>query len=196
MKLSHLSKQELRKSLKFARSRIVKKSDKDSAIIKTLIDSSLYKESKQILLYMALDDEVNIDSLVDLARINGKSVAVPFCTNSDGHMEFYYINTLNDLKVGNFGVREPKIDICKKMTDYSNSIIIVPAIAFDTKGYRLGYGKGYYDRFLTKYPLISIGLCYNSLVVDELPTDEYDKSVDYIITDTRFLNIRNGENNG
>lgn len=196
MRLNHQSKQELRKSLKFARSRVVKKADKDSAIIKSFINSNLYKDSKQILMYMALDDEINLDSLIDLARFNGKSVAVPYCIDDNGEMEFYYINNLNDLSVGKFGVREPKIDICKKMTDYSDSVILVPAISYDVKGYRLGYGKGYYDRFLAKYPFNSVGLCYNSLVVDELPTNEYDKSVDYIITDTRFISVRNGGNNG
>lgn len=196
MKLNHQSKAELRKSLKFARSKVVKKADKDSSIIKTFINSPLYKDSKQILMYMALDDEVNIDGLIELSRINGKNIAVPYCTDNDGEMEFYYINTLDDLVVGKFGVREPNIKVCKKMTDYKDSVILVPAIAFDTNGYRLGYGKGYYDRFLAKYPFISVGLCYNSLIVDKLPINEYDKSVDYIITDARFLSVRNGGTNG
>lgn len=196
MKLNHQSKQELRKSLKFARSRVVKKADKDNYILNTFVNSSLYRDSKQILMYMALDDEINVDALLDLSRINGKSIAVPYCVDNDGNMDFYYINSLDDLVEGSFGVREPNIKICKKVSDYNDSVILVPAIAFDKRGFRLGYGKGYYDRFLSNYPFISVGLCYNSLIQKELPINEYDQSVDYIITDTSIIDVRKGENDG
>lgn len=192
MKLGLQSKAELRKTLLFARKRIVKKASKDIDIASKLIETDEFKNASQILLYMALDDEINIDALVDFARIKGKSVAVPYCVNNNGDMEFYYINTLDDLVVGSFGVREPNIDICKKVTDFDKSIIIVPGIAFDTNGYRLGYGKGYYDRFLQNHTLISFGLCYNSLVLNQLPIDDFDKSVDYIITETRLIDAKNG----
>lgn len=192
MKSELQSKAELRKNLLFARKRIVKKSSKDNAILNTLITMKEYKEAKQVLLYMALDDEISVDALIDLARINGKSIAAPYCVDSNGNMEFYYINTFDDLKIGSFGVREPDIEKCKRVTDYKNSIIIVPGIAFDTNGYRLGYGKGYYDRFLQNHSLISIGLCYNSFVKNQLPIDKYDKSVDYIITESRLIDVKNG----
>lgn len=190
------SKAELRKNLLFARKRIVKKSSKDNAILNTLITTKEYKESKQILMYMALDDEINIDALIDLSHINGKSIAVPYCINNNGDMEFYYINTINDLIKGSFGVREPDISKCKKVVDFRDSIIIVPGIAFDINGYRLGYGKGYYDRFLQNHTLNSFGLCYNNFVKNELPIDKYDKSVDYIITESRIINVKNGGYDG
>lgn len=191
------SKANLRKQLMFARKTIVKRADKNSEIFKNLTDMPEYKNAKQILMYMALDNEVNIDSLVDYSIMNGKSVAVPYCINADGSMEFYYINNTENLISGSFGIREPDISVCKKVTDFSDSIVIVPAIAFDTNGYRLGYGKGYYDRFLKNYSFISVGLCYNSLIQKSLPINEYDQKVDYIVTDTRIIRVDNGgQNNG
>ena len=102
-------------------------------------------------------------------------------------MEFYYINAMNDLKSGFFGVREPDINKCEKITDFSDSICIVPAIAYDKSGYRLGYGKGYYDRFLKNNTLISVGVCYNELIEENLPRDEYDIPVNYIITQSGLI---------
>lgn len=190
------SKAELRRNLLFARKRVVKRNEKDDSIISRLIEMDEFKSANLIMLYMALDGEINVDSLVDYAHLKGKDVAVPYCVDNNGNMEFYYINNLDELKIGSFGVREPNIDLAKKVTCYDNSVIIVPAIAFDELGYRLGYGKGYYDRFLQNYPFISIGLCYNSFVQKQLPINEYDMRVDYIITDTRLIDIKNGGNNG
>ncbi len=109
-------------------------------------------------------------------------------------MDFYLINSLDDLKEGTFGVREPDTSKCKKLTDYSNSLIIVPGICFDESGCRIGYGKGYYDIFLKKYPFISVGLCYNSFVLEELPANEHDENVNIIVTDKRIIKI--GGKNG
>lgn len=192
MKLENQSKAEIRKQLLFTRKHIVKKYEKDRQIVSTLIELDEFKSCKLILAYMALDDEVNIDSMIEYAVLSHKSIAVPFCVDKNGTMDFYYINSLDDLVLGSFGIREPDVQKCKKVTDFSDSILLVPAISFDTNGYRLGYGKGYYDRFMQNYSHKSIGLCYNSLIRNELPINKYDESVDYIITDTKIYSINNG----
>ena len=102
-------------------------------------------------------------------------------------MKYYYINSFNDMVSGSFGIREPDTEKCVEVTDFSASLCVVPAIAFDKRKYRLGYGKGYYDRFLKNYAYKSVGVCYNNLVVDELPADEYDIPVDIIITQDSVL---------
>lgn len=180
-------KKELRKELKAKRKNIEKKAQSDEFIRENLICSDLYLEAKQVLFYAALDDEINIDECIIDALMLGKKAALPVCTDEDGNMDFYYINSMDDLKSGFFGVREPDINKCKKVTDFSVSICVVPAIAYDKSGYRLGYGKGYYDRFLKNNSLISVGLCYNELIEDNLPVDEYDISVNYIITQNGLI---------
>lgn len=183
-------KKELRKRLKEQRRSITDKSATDKKICSYLIRSDVFKNADTILFYAALDDEINIDECIDFALSQGKKAALPVCLDDNGNMKFYYINSLNDIKTGHFGVREPDINICREVTDYNGSICIVPAIAYDKKGYRLGYGKGYYDRFLENYSFISVGLCYNDLVIDVLPTGKYDIPVDCIITEDGITTVR------
>ena len=180
-------KNELRKKLKSKRKNIEKKAQSDEFIRENLICSDLYLEAGQVLFYAALEDEINIDECITDALMLGKKVALPVCTDDNGNMSFYYINSIKDLKSGFFGVREPDINKCEKVTDFSGAVCIVPAIAYDKSGYRLGYGKGYYDRFLKNNSLISVGVCYNELIEDNLPKDEYDIPVNYIITQNGLI---------
>lgn len=180
-------KKQLRKELKLKRKAIINKPDKDKAVCRNLLNCNEYRQADTVLFYAALDDEINIDECIRKAIDDGKKAALPVCIDNFGYMEFYYINSLKDIKEGSFGVREPEISNSVKVTDFENSICLVPAIAYDRLGYRLGYGKGYYDRFLENYAFISIGLCYNELVVEKLPADKYDVPVDKIITENDII---------
>lgn len=180
-------KSELRKAVKAQRRSIADKESADKRIADLLFESEFYKKADTILTYVSLCDEVETDGIIRTALADSKKVAVPYCVDDNGHMDFYLINSMDDLVQGSFGVREPDINKCKRLEIYENSMIIVPALCFDINGYRLGYGKGYYDRFLQNYPFISVGLCYNSLVKTEVPTDAYDQKVNYIITEDRIL---------
>ncbi|MDE5984797.1 MAG: 5-formyltetrahydrofolate cyclo-ligase [Eubacterium sp.] len=182
-------KKELRKELKVQRRSMSNKAAANTKISNYLIESSIYKNADTILFYAALEDEINIDECINIALSQGKKAALPVCLDDKGSMKFYYINSLKDIKTGFFGVREPDTDICCEVADFNDSICIVPAIAYDKKGYRLGYGKGYYDRFLENFSFISVGLCYNELIMDVLPIGEYDIPVDYIITQDGILTI-------
>lgn len=175
-------KKDLRKILKKQRRCISDKSTSDQRIRNYLMESDIFKNADAILFYAALDDEINIDECIDFALSKGKKAALPVCLDDNGNMKFYYIDSLNDIQTGYFGVREPDTDICREVTDFNNTICIVPGIVYDKNGYRLGYGKGYYDRFLENYSFISVGLCYNELIIDALPIGEYDVPVNYIIT--------------
>ena len=94
-----------------------------------------------------------------------------------------YYDSLNDLREGMYGIREPDEALpCSEITE--NTVCIVPGLAFTPDGGRLGYGGGYYDRFLSDYSGTSIGLCYSELLFDSLPSEEYDIAVDIIITDS------------
>lgn len=189
-------KSQLRKEIKLQRRNIQNKKQADERIANRLFSASYYRSADTILAYVSLPDEIETDCIIEYALSNNKRVAVPYCVDDDGHMEFYLINSLNDLQIGSFGVREPRLDVCRKLDSFDNSIILVPALSFDDKGYRLGYGKGYYDRFLQNYPFISIGLCYNIFVKNEIPIGEYDKKVDYIVTEDRIISCDNGGKNG
>lgn len=191
-----LSKPEIRAFCRQERQNITDKATRDSSICDNILKSNIYQQAQLVLCYAALDKEINCDSVITTALRDNKKVAAPYCINENGEMCFYYINSIDDLEINHFGIREPNIDRCQKVTCYDNSIIIVPGFCFDRNGYRVGYGKGYYDRFLENYSFISIGLCYNSFVQDEIDYDRYDKSVDYIATETRVISCERGVHNG
>ena len=191
-----MTKNELRTSVKAERLLIKSKTDSDSKIISKLLKLKEYENAETILCYLSLNGEITTDDFITESLKNGKRVAIPYCVDKNGLMEFYLINSLNDTQIGSFNVREPNIKKCKRITDFNNSIIVVPGLCFDVKGYRLGYGKGYYDRFLENYPFISVGLCYNSLIKNKIITDKYDKSVDIIISEDKIIRVNDGGKNG
>ena len=93
-------------------------------------------------------------------------------------MKFYLIEDLAQLEPGAFGVLEPDPERCRELRHYQNSICILPGLGYDLQGYRLGYGKGYYDRFLAAHPqLETVGLCYGALLLPRLPAAPHDQRV-------------------
>lgn len=184
---SNVSKKELRKELINSRKKLDSKKIRDDKIINNLIDNPLFKNANQILCFVSLDDEIYTDDFINYSLKIGKKVAVPKCENEAGIMNFYYINSLDDLEIGSFNVREPKDNNNKIVTNYNDALIIVPGLAFDKEKNRIGYGKGYYDRFLKNNSLNSVGLCYNKFVLNTIPTDEYDVKVDIVITESEII---------
>ena len=165
-------KNELRKKYKQARKNISEKRSKDKLINEFLCNMECYKSCDMVLFYAALDDDNN------------------------GKMQYYYIRSLDDVKIGAFGVREPDVNFCTLVDDYTDAICIVPAIAFDKSGYRLGYGKGYYDRFLCNFDGISIGISYDECITQKLCVDSFDIPVDYIVTQSGVFSTAQGGKNG
>lgn len=158
----------------------------DRAIQRTFFQSTSYTRSSVILTYVSTEIEVDTLEIIRTALRDGKRVACPRCIEGTRHMEFYYIDSIDDLKPGSFGVLEPDADPSRLYQGALHPICIVPGLAFDQWGYRLGYGKGYYDRFLANYRGWTVGLCYSSCIEYKLPHGRYDRAVDRLITD-KFL---------
>ena len=187
-------KKELRSYIKTKRKSVENKAEKDSLVAQNLLSLDEIKKAYTVLCYISLDDEICTDEIIRVLLDSGKSVGAPYCVDNNGNMDFYYITDFDDLRIQSFGVREPVIEKCKKVTSFDNTIIILPGLCFDSNGNRLGYGKGYYDRFLQIHSLISVGLCYNSLIVKKVPTDMYDKKADIIVTENDIIRINGGKN--
>lgn len=186
-------KGELRRYYRQLRESISDKANKDFSICRNILKSELFKDADQVLCYYPLENEINTLPVIEAALKCGKKTALPYCTDGNGNMEFYYIRSLDDLKIGSYDIMEPDTEVCNKVTDFGNTLCIVPAFAFDKKGYRLGYGKGYYDRFLKKFTFNTIGLCYNSFLSDSLPADDYDIAVKFIATEDKITSCREDE---
>ena len=158
------------------------KSKSDAIIFSKLVKLSLFKECDCVLTYVSTATEVDTKSFIEFALMKGKTVAVPRCDIKSDKMTFYRISSLKDLEKGFFNILEPN-RFCIEQIDLKNAFCVVPGVVFDKSGNRIGYGKGYFDRYLTEHNLKSVGLCYKDFLVDELPVEGFDKAVDYVLTD-------------
>lgn len=165
------------------------RAEMDGLIAQRVIGLRQYKNCETLLTYVSKDIEVDTRLLIDLALKSGKKVAVPKCIDGTRNMEFYYINNLDDLSPGTFGVLKPDDSKCIKVENFAKSLCIVPALCYDLKGYRLGYGKGYYDRFLDTYDGYVVGIVYSNCVRRSLPHGRFDRPVDLLVTEKYIRHI-------
>lgn len=166
------------------------KRKRDEYIFNRLTECQHYKEAGTVLCFVSTDVEINTHRIISHSLKLGKKVAVPRCTDKLGNMKFYLISSFSDLEKGLYGLLEPNTKKCRVFTDDANSICIIPGFAFDAKGYRVGFGKGFYDRFLKNYSGIKLGICYNECIVNKIPSGRYDIASDYIITEKYIITCK------
>lgn len=143
-----------------------------------------YKSADTVFTYISKSIEVDTYTIINNCWADGKKVAAPVCNEIARTMKFYYINSFDDLSPGAFGLLEPIESRCEAVETFSNRICIVPGFCFDYKAYRLGYGYGYYDRFLQCFDGITVGLCYSNCIVPKLPQGRFDRPVDILVTNS------------
>ena len=181
------NKQELRKKFLALRSAQDESTLKKSSaiIIKNLYDREEYKKAQIIMIYVSYRGEVETHSLIKAALEDGKRVCVPLCDSKSPTMTAREIKSLAELKSGAYGILEPDDNspvIAKSEIDF----VVVPGCAFSKSGHRIGYGKGYYDRFLSDTSAVKCGLCYDFAFTDELPFEQTDIPLDMIITENNI----------
>lgn len=190
MDTAALEKQRLREEHLAAREALSEqeRSVLDDRITQKLLAASEYVEATTVLTYVSISSEVSTRMFIECALRDGKTVAVPRCL--PGHcLEFVAITSLEQLVAAPFNLLEPAKDLpALTESQMNNAICIVPALLVDTKGYRLGYGAGFYDRFLSTYSGKKICLAYQqNLSKTMLPHTEFDVPVDMIITESAVL---------
>lgn len=190
MDTAALEKQPLREERLAAREALSEqeRSVLDDRITQKLLATSEYAETTTVLTYVSVSSEVSTRMFIESALRDGKTVAVPRCL--PGHcLEFVAITSLDQLIAAPFGLLEPPKELPALTEEQMDaSICIVPALLVDTKGYRLGYGAGFYDRFLSTYPGKKICLAYQqNLSQTMLPHTASDVAVDVVITESDVL---------
>lgn len=190
MDTAALEKQRLREEHLAAREALSEqeRSVLDDRITQKLLATSEYAEATTVLTYVSVSSEVSTRMFIESVLRDGKTVAVPRCL--PGHcLEFVAIASLEQLVAAPFNLLEPAKELPAVTEDQkNNSICIVPALLVDTKGYRLGYGAGFYDRFLSTYPGKKICLAYQqNLSQTMLPHTAFDVAVDVVITESDVL---------
>ena len=160
----------------------------DDLIIQKLINSHYFKESKNIFMYLGYSSEIDTKKYVKQFVDLGKNIYVPRTDIENKTMEAVKIVDLTNLKEDKYGILEPTKDI-EAMNKNELDLVIMPGLAFDTNGGRLGYGGGYYDKYLQKIAgnLSKVALAYDFQIVQEVPKEEHDIKVDYIITEKREI---------
>ncbi|MCQ2463471.1 MAG: 5-formyltetrahydrofolate cyclo-ligase [Clostridia bacterium] len=181
-------KRELRDAIKKKRRAMTEeyKRQCDLKIFEKLKNLWAFRSCDTVFAYVSTQIEVDTAEIINYCLQTGRKVAVPRCTEKSGEMLFYYIDSLEQLKPGHFGVREPEADE-SRLAGTENGLCLVPALSFDRQGYRLGYGKGYYDRFLSSFGGDVVGLCYEDCINETLPHGRFDRTIRAVVTDKRIL---------
>jgi 5-formyltetrahydrofolate cyclo-ligase len=127
--------------------------------------------------YYSIGTEVRTEGVLEAARKMGKSVSLPRLSGEK--ISFFEFSDETDLVPGEFGILEPNPRSAATIPE----VLVVPGIAFDSRGYRLGYGKGYYDRYLSEFPTYSIGLAFSIQIVDKIPNTDHDVPLNALATE-------------
>lgn len=158
--------------------------DKSDKIFKQLKNLELMDESQNILLYMDFRNEVRTQGIIDYLVGQGKNIYLPRVIFKEREMRAYLYDGLETLEKSKYGILEPSID-AKALELSSLDLIIAPGLAFSSSGYRLGYGGGYYDKFLEKLgrEVPVIALAFELQMLDDLPVERHDRIVSKIVTE-------------
>lgn len=157
------------------------------AISKNLFSQPFFSQAKTVLLYASKGSEVPTHDLIQKLLDEGRRVCLPIAHLKEKDLELSFIRSLDDLVPSSFGVLEPKMTEMRPCPPQEVQAAIVPGVAFDPHGYRLGYGLGFYDRFLPRLSCPSIGLSYEAQIAPVLPHDAHDVPLDFIATESRVL---------
>lgn len=155
---------------------------RDEKICTTVTSLASYRFADTVLLYAPTGGEVDVTAIALHALAAGKRIAYPICNVEEHTMEFKVVSSLECLSKGSYSIPEPPED-AETVTDLSGTVCLVPGLVFDREGYRIGYGKGYYDRFLGTYPGIKLGIVYSDFILDRVPRGRFDRRVDTLVTE-------------
>ena len=170
--------------------------EKSAAMREKLFSLNEFKDAKNIMFYVSFNNEVDtIETIKELLKNKGenkKNIIVPYVEKNNPILQLSKLNGFDDLEPKTFGILEPKDGKIKKFDVKKVDLVLVPGIVFDENGHRIGYGYGYYDRFLRKLNKnkTKIGLCYDFQLVDKIPEEKHDVPMDIIITEKRIVKVQ------
>lgn len=173
----------------------IQRSRQSRRISKRLFETEEYTNADSVFVYISVGDEADTSEILKRCFADKKRVAVPLCDTKEHTMSAIEISDLSRLKRGAYGIFEPDRESVKSgelQLLLNPSITIVPGVAFDLRGLRLGMGGGYYDRYLADYGGISIGLCFAQCLANELAGGVYDQCVDMVVCPDKVLDFRGG----
>lgn len=171
---------------------VKEKTLRDEALCRYAASLASFRFSKYVLLYSATEDEISLDFLAEASLEKGKIIAYPRCDTEKHTMQFHIVSSPDELIPGAYGIKEPSPDspVYTPENFPGGAVCFVPGLLFDRSGYRLGYGKGYYDRFLSSFVGNSIGVVYSDFILPKVPRGRHDMKVNALITEKNVINIK------
>jgi len=162
---------------------------------KRLLESRLWQTARRVLLYVAVKGEADTAFLLADAWRCGREVWLPRCRPEEpGVMDMIACSGEEELTVSSFGIPEPRLHRDTKVLSAAEcgpeTLVVVPALAFDRQGFRIGYGGGYYDRLLARAGCASVGLAFHELLFDRLPHEDWDIPAGAVCTEEELLCLR------
>ena len=164
---------------------------KSKKIFNRLIDIDEIKHAKRVMVYVNFQEEVETRDLIEYLWNNDIEVIVPLCEPKLRDMKPSLLYSFDELAPGTFGVLEPVKQAIRIVDADTIDVIIVPGLAFDRHGGRIGYGAGYYDRFFEKVPNSTlIAIAYDEQVIDNVPMERHDRRIPLIVTDSEIIDAK------
>ena len=157
------------------------KKRRESEITRIFLNSASFRYYNIFLLYAALEHEIDLSEIARAALAAGKKIAFPLCSKDSRDMTYRYVDSLSLLAPGAYGIPEPPAHCPVFHKSESRAVCIVPGIVFDKRGYRIGYGKGYYDRYLSDFRGMTVGVIYSDFIVPALPNGKFDLHTDVLL---------------
>ncbi len=195
-----MTKAEIRRDMKNQRKQIPEEERRqwDAIIRQRLWQREEYLHCQKLFCYISFGSEPDTNHIIQQALVENKIVYVPKVEGTN-NMEFYRINELEGLHISSFGIPEPASEEEKRYRSQEHRkavmkpLMLLPGLAFDQFGNRIGYGAGYYDRYLHQYQpesFYKIALCYDFQLLELIESREYDIAADAILTPTRSIQCR------
>lgn len=173
-----MDKSDIRKKFKAVRNGL------EGSITEKFYGTAEYKSAKKIFCFFSFGSEISTAELIKRALADGKSVALPCVAEGQSNMAFMGISSASGLIPDRYGIPSPIYDEKNIESSDKDTLIIVPGLAFDSDFYRIGYGGGYYDKFLSENTYMSaVGVCFEDQLTQRLPRDKHDRAVDMIATE-------------
>lgn len=158
---------------------------KDRRICEYAVGLVSFRYAEYVLLYAAMEDEIDIYSIAEAALDRGKKIAFPRCNKESHTMTYHIVSSIDDLSPDSYGIKEPSPDlpVYDPENDTGSAICFVPGLVYDKAGFRVGYGKGFYDRFLSSFKGSSVGVVYSDHILPAVPRGRFDMSVNILLSE-------------
>ena len=168
---------------------------RDEAICHVAENLVSFRYAEYVLLYAATEGEIDVNAIAQLALEKGKKVCFPRCDKKTHTMTYHIVQSLDELKVDSYGILEPaeEAPVYEPEKDTGAAVCFVPGLVYDKAGYRLGYGKGFYDRYLSAFSGCTIGVVYSDYILPVVPRGRFDVSVDILLTEKGVKITKDGK---